>query len=195
MVTNPHVRLTVRDYLDIPEDDENRYELIDGELYMAPAPTWEHQESIGNLFSFLREFARANGLGRVVASPIDVYLSEEDVFQPDIVFVSAERLGVIHSSGVHGAPDLVIEMLSPSTELRDLTLKRERYEMFGAREYWLADPFAKTITVLRARDGRFEQVGVFAEGMTAEGMTIETSLLPGLRVDVSAVFDYYVPQS
>lgn len=195
MVTNPHVRLTVRDYLDIPEDDENRYELIDGELYMAPAPTWEHQESIGNLFSFLREFARANGLGRVVASPIDVYLSEEDVFQPDIVFVSAERLDVIHSSGVHGAPDLVIEMLSPSTERRDLTLKRERYEMFGAREYWLADPFAKTITVLRARDGRFEQVGVFAEGMTAEGMTIETSLLPGLRVDVSAVFDYYVPQS
>lgn len=190
MVTNPHVRLTVRDYLDIPEDDENRYELIDGELYMAPAPTWEHQESIGNLFSFLREFARANGLGRVVASPIDVYLSEEDVFQPDIVFVSAERLGVIHSSGVHGAPDLVIEMLSPSTERRDLTLKRERYEMFGAREYWLADPFAKTITVLRAKDGRFEQVGVFTEGMT-----IETSLLPGLRVDVSAVFDYYVPQS
>ena len=189
MVTKPRTRLTVRDYLAIPEDDENRYELIDGELYMAPAPTWEHQESIANLVSTLRDFVRANGLGRVVASPVDVYLSNEDVFQPDIVFVSVERLDIIHRSGVHGAPDLVVEMLSPSTERRDLTIKRERYEMFGVREYWLADTIGKTITVLRARDGVFELVGVFGEGMT-----VETPLIPGLVVDVSEVFDYYVPQ-
>ena len=188
MVTNPRVRLTVQDYLDIPEEDENRYELIDGELYMAPAPTWEHQESIGNLYSLLRDFVRANGLGRVVASPIDVYLSDEDVFQPDIVFVSVERLDIIHSSGVHGAPDLVIEMLSPSTEQRDLNVKRDRYAMFDVKEYWLADPIARTIAVLRLGDGAFEQIGVFVEGMT-----VETPLMPGLRVDVSAVFDYYVP--
>lgn len=189
MVTKPQARLTVQDYLAIPEDDENRYELIDGELYMAPAPTWEHQESIGNLYSALRDFVRANGLGRVVASPIDVYLSDEDVFQPDIVFVSTDRLDIIHSSGVHGAPDLVIEMLSPSTEQRDLTIKRERYEMLDVKEYWLANPVAKTISVLRLRDGAFEHIGVFTEGMT-----VETPLLPGLRVDVSSVFDYYVPQ-
>lgn len=189
MVTNPSVRLTVRDYLDIPEEDENRYELIDGELYMAPAPSWEHQESTVNLVSILRAFVRANELGRVVASPIDVYLSNEDVFQPDIVFVSVERLNLIRSSGVHGAPDLVVEVLSPSTERIDRTLKAERYAMFGAKEYWQADPIAKTITVLRARNGAFERTGVFTEGMT-----VETPLLPGLRVDVSAVFDYYVPQ-
>ena len=188
MVTKPRTRLTVRDYLAIPEDDENRYELIDGELYMAPAPTWEHQESIGNLFFVLRGFVRANGLGRVVPSPVDVYLSNEDVFQPDIVFVSVERLDIIHSSGVHGAPDLVIEMLSPGTARRDRILKRERYEMFDVGEYWQADPIARTITVLRLQNGKFEIVGVFGEGMT-----VETPLLPGLRVDVSAVFDYYVP--
>ena len=189
MVTNPRVRLTVRDYLDIPEEDENRYELINGELYMAPAPSWEHQESIGNLYSILRAFARANGLGRVVASPLDVFLSDEDVFQPDIIFVSIERLNIVRSNGVHGAPDLVIEMLSPGTERIDRTLKSERYEMFDVREYWQANPIAKTILVLRARDGAFERVGLFTEGMT-----LETPLLPGLRVDVSAVFDYYVPQ-
>ena len=189
MVTNPRVQLTVRDYLDIPEEDENRYELINGELYMAPAPSWEHQESIGNLYSILRAFARANGLGRVVASPLDVFLSDEDVFQPDIVFVSIERLNIVRSNGVHGAPDLVIEMLSPGTERIDRTLKSERYEMFDVREYWQANPIAKTILVLRARDGAFERVGLFTEGMT-----LETPLLPGLRVDVSAVFDYYVPQ-
>ena len=189
MVSNPRVRLTVQDYLDIPEEDENRYELIDGELYMAPAPTWEHQESIGNLYSVLREFVRANELGRIVASPIDVYLSDTDVFQPDIVFVSIERLNIIHSSGVHDAPDLVIEMLSPSTEQRDLTIKRERYAMFDVKEYWLANPIAKTITVLRLRDSAFELIGVFTEGTT-----LETPILPGLHVDISAVFDYYVPQ-
>ena len=188
MVTNPSVRLTVRDYLDIPEEDENRYELIDGELYMAPAPSWEHQSSSYNLTLTLGGFVSENGLGVVRYAPVDVYLSEEDVFQPDIVFVSNERLDIIRSSGVHGAPDLVVEVLSPSTERIDRTLKAERYAMFGAKEYWQADPIAKTITVLRARDGAFEQAGVFTEGMT-----VETPLLPGLQVDVSEVFDYYVP--
>ena len=189
MVTNPRVRLTVRDYLDIPEEDENRYELINGELYMAPAPSWEHQRNKGKLFSVLEGFVYSNRLGEVADAPLDVYLSDEDVFQPDIVFISNERLGIIRSDGIHGAPDLVIEVLSPGTERIDRTLKSERYEMFDVREYWQANPIAKTILVLRARDGAFERVGLFTEGMT-----LETPLLPGLRVDVSAVFDYYVPQ-
>ena len=190
MVTNPQVRLTVRDYLSIPEDDENRYELIDGELYMAPAPSWEHQDTVGNIYVALREFVHTDGLGRVTIAPVDVYLSDEDVFQPDIIYISIERLDIIHPNGVHGAPDLVVEVLSPGTERRDKTLKSARYAMFDVREYWQADPVAKTIAVLRARDGVFERVGVFGEGMT-----LETPLLPGLRVDVSAVFDYYVPQA
>ena len=189
MVTNPDVRLTVQDYLNIPEEDENRYELINGELYMAPAPSWEHQESSGNLYSILRAFVLANLLGRVVYSPIDMFLSDGDVFQPDIVFISNERLGIIHSDGIHGAPDLVIEVLSPGTERIDRTLKSERYEMFDVSEYWQANPIAKTILVLRARDGAFERVGLFTEGMT-----LETPLLPGLRVEVSEVFDFFVPQ-
>ena len=188
MVTNPDVRLTVQDYLNIPEEDENRYELINGELYMAPAPSWEHQESSGNLYSILRAFVLANLLGRVVYSPIDMFLSDGDVFQPDIVFISNERLGIIHSDGIHGAPDLVIEVLSPGTERIDRTLKSERYEMFDVSEYWQANPIAKTILVLRARDGSFERVGLFTEGMT-----LETPLLPGLRVDVSEVFEFFVP--
>ena len=189
MVTNPDVRLTVQDYLNIPEEDENRYELINGELYMAPAPSWEHQKSTITLATLLDNFVSDTGLGEVVASPIDVYLSDEDVFQPDIVFISNERLGIIHSDGIHGAPDLVIEVLSPGTERIDRTLKSERYEMFEVSEYWQANPIAKTILVLRARDGAFERVGLFTEGMT-----LETPLLPGLRVDVSEVFDFFVPQ-
>ena len=188
MVTNPDVRLTVQDYLNIPEEDENRYELINGELYMAPAPSWEHQKSTIKLSTLLDNFVSDAGLGEAVASPIDVYLSDEDVFQPDIVFISNERLGIIRSDGIHGAPDLVIEVLSPGTERIDRTLKSERYEMFDVSEYWQANPIAKTLLVLRARDGAFERVGLFTEGMT-----LESPLLPGLRVDVSEVFDFFVP--
>ena len=190
MVSKPRTRLTVQDYLAIPEEDENRYELIDGELYMVPGPSWEHQSNSYNLAFTLGGFVSQNRLGIIRYSPLDMYLSDEDVFQPDIVFISNERLNIIQSDGLHGAPDLVIEVLSPGTERRDLVLKRERYEMFDVREYWLTDPIAKTITVLRLRGGAFEHIGVFTEGTT-----LETPILPGLRVDVGAVFDYYVPQS
>ena len=140
MVTNPQVRLTVRDYLDIPEDDENRYELIDGELYMAPAPSYDHQSGSYNLTLILGGFVSASRLGVLRYSPFDVYLSDGDVLQPDIVFISNDRLHIIHSDGLHGAPDLVVELLSPGTERIDRTLKRERYEKFGVGEYWLVGP-------------------------------------------------------
>ena len=189
MVTKPRTRLTVQDYLAIPEDDENRYELIDGELYMAPGPSWDHQSGSFNLTLALGSFVSENRLGVIRYSPLDMYLSDVDVFQPDIVFISNERLGIIHPDGLHGAPDLVIEVLSPGTERIDRTLKHERYELFDVKEYWRADPATKTITVFRARNGAFEHIGVLGEGTT-----IETPLLPGLRVDVSTIFDYYMPQ-
>ena len=188
MVTNPQVRLTVQDYLSIPEEDENRYELIDGELIVLYSHSWVHQSVLGNLSSLLYKSVRAEKMGNTVAGLLDVFLSEYDVFHPDLLFISNERRSIIHSDGLYGAPDLVIEVLSAETEQRDLTVKRERYEMFDVKEYWLAAPIAKTITVLRSKDGKFEWVGVFTEGMT-----IETPQLPGLQVDVSAVFDYYVP--
>lgn len=189
MVVETRTGLTVQDYMAIPEDDENRYELIDGVLYMAPGPSWDHQSGSFNLTLTLGSFVSENRLGVIRYSPLDMYLSEVDVFQPDLVFISNERLGIIHRDGLHGAPDLVIEILSPSTERIDRTLKQERYELFGVKEYWRADSIAKTITVFRARNGTFEHIGVFGEGAT-----IETPLLPGLRVDISEVFDYYMPQ-
>ncbi len=188
MVTDPRVRLTVQDYLDIPEEDENRYELIDGELVVLSSHSWIHQDILGNLMLMLHDFVRSEKIGESVPGLLDVFLSEHDVFHPDLLFISNERRRIIRSNGLHGAPDIVIEILSPETERRDLTVKRERYEMFDVREYWQVNTTAETITVLRSKDGKFEQVGVFGEGEA-----VETPLLPGLRVDVSAVFDYYVP--
>ena len=189
MVTKPKMRLTVRDYLAISDDDENRYELIDGRLFVLSSHSWIHQDVLGNLMLILHNFVCSEKIGESVTGLLDVFLSEYDVLHPDFLFISNERRGIIHSDGLHGAPDLVVEVLSPGTERIDRTVKSERYAMFDVSEYWQANPIAKTITVLRARGGVFECAGVFTEGMM-----LETPLLPGLLVEVDKVFDYYVPQ-
>ena len=105
MATNPQVRLTYQDYLDLPESDD-RYELIDGELRMVPAPMPDHQDFLGELYVIVRTFVGENSLGRVFFAPLDVVLSEDDVFQPDLIFVSNERLNIITRQNVVGAPGL-----------------------------------------------------------------------------------------
>ena len=184
MATNPQVRLTYRDYLALPESDD-RYELIDGELYVAPTPIPEHQIFVYYLAKVIEEFVTRHRLGRMIISPQDVVLSEDIVVQPDIMFVSNERLHIIKwGHYVHGAPDLVVEVLSPSTERFDRTVKRERYARFGVREYWIADIVGRTIEMNVASGDKFEVVGVYGEGDM-----FESPLLAGLEVDISSVFE------
>lgn len=182
-MANRSVRYTYRDYINLPESEEKRYELIDGELYMAPAPTPAHQIIVGRLFRVLIEFVEAHDLGSVIFSPLDVVLSEEDVLQPDVIYVSTDREGIITERNIRGAPDLVIEVLSPGTADRDRTIKRARYLKFGVREYWMVDPQARTIEVLKAGQTEFESVRVYPGGTTATSPVLE-----GLRVSVDAVF-------
>lgn len=120
-------------------DDGNRYEIIDGELCVTPAPRPLHQEMVGRLLETLRPFVRVHGLGRVYPGPIDVLLAEGDYLTPDLVFVRQEQLPTVTDRGVESPPDLVIEVISPSTALRDRGLKRERYARFGVPEYWVVD--------------------------------------------------------
>ncbi len=184
MATNTQARLTYQDYFDLPESDD-RYELIDGELYMAPTPIPEHQIFLFYLTKVIEEFVTKHELGRVIISPQDVILSEDIVLQPDMMFVSNERMHIIRwGQYVQGAPDLVVEVLSPSTSRHDRTLKRERYAKFGVREYWIADIRAKTIEVNVLGDGNFTVAGLFGEGEP-----IESPLLPGLKIDISDVFE------
>ena len=183
MATNTQARLTYQDYFDLPESDD-RYELIDGELYIVPAPVPEHQDFLGELYVVIRAFVRENRLGRVFFAPLDVVLSEDDVLQPDLIFVSSERPHVITNRNVMGAPDLVVEVLSPSTAQRDKTLKRKMYAKFGVREYWIADIVGRTIEVNVSSGDKFEVMGVYGEGDT-----FESPLLPGLEVNVSGVFE------
>lgn len=173
---------TYQDYLETPDDV--RYELIDGELLvMEPAPATSHQRVAVNLAVLLAPFAREQGLGEVFIAPTDVYLSETNVLQPDLLFVSAARSSIVTERDVHGAPDLVIEIASPATALRDRNVKMEVYARHGVAECWLVDPAAATIETFRSEDGRMAATGRY--GRTD---TFATPLLPGLTIDPRKVF-------
>ena len=182
-MVNPNVRLTYQDYVNLPESDDKRYELIDGELYLVPSPTPAHQTSLQNLFKKLDDFVQSGRLGRVFVAPLDVVLSNEDVLQPDILYISSRRENIITEINIQGAPDLVVEILSPGTADRDRTIKRARYFVHGVQEYWMVDPQAKTIEVLTAGQDDFETVGVYAEGTSLASPTLE-----GLVIQLQGIF-------
>ena len=172
---------TYADYLETPDDV--RYELINGELIMAAAPTVRHQR-VGMRFSNrMGPFVEANGLGELFAAPTDVYFSDTNVLEPDLIFISAARARIIGEANIQGAPDLVVEIASPSTEGRDRGVKQELYALFGVLEYWRADPLTHTVEVLRLENGRFVSQGIY--GPTD---TLTTPLLPGLVIDLKEIF-------
>lgn len=156
------VRFTYQDYLHIPED--KRYEIINGDLHMTPAPLITHQKVSGNIYKALSHFVNNQKLGEVLYAPVDVVLSEEDVVQPDILFITQERLDILTDKNVRGAPDLVIEVLSPSTREWDREFKRKLYEKFGVREYWIVDLNAQSIEILQMTDEGFKTTRVYTQG-------------------------------
>ena len=183
MVTKkPKVRYTYEDYCQLPDD--RRYELIDGEFYeMSPAPSSVHQRTVLKLARLLADWVDQHGLGEVFIAPFDVLLSLWDTLQPDILFVAADRQHIITARACEGPPDLVVEVLSPSTSRRDLVLKRERYARFGVREYWLVDPVARSIEVLTWQEGAFHSQGIYA----GDSMPV-SAVLPGFAFRADAIF-------
>ncbi len=173
---------TVADLDVLPQDQPgDRHEIIDGVVFVTPSPVPFHQSVSIEFSSELREVVRRGRLGRIYTAPIDVQFSERDRAVPDIAFVSRERLGIVGPVRIDGAPDLIVEILSPSTRRRDTTTKRALYERYGVREYWLIDPIARTVTVDVLRGGRYELLPQF------DGV-LRSAVLPGLAIEVAAVF-------
>lgn len=142
-------RWSYDEFARLPSHDGNRYEIIAGELHVTPAPRTPHQGVLTRLVSLLHGFVEAHDLGWVLPGPVDVLFAEGDYLEPDLVFVRRERRGIISERGIEGAPDLVVEILSPSTEARDRGIKRDRYLHYGVPEYWIVDPDAKRIEIHR----------------------------------------------
>ncbi len=175
-------KFTYEDYAKTPEGE--RYELMDGELIMAAAPNMAHQNAqsiIGGEFYVL---VRDRNLGWVYFSPTDVYLSDTDVVQPDLLFISRARSHIRTGKNIRGAPDLVVEILSPSTSANDWGYKKDLYARHGVKEFWLVDPYAKQVIVMLLKDGSYEIVGVYREDDTLRSPTLE-----GFELDLSRVFD------
>ena len=136
---------TYEDYLKI--DDDSQYELIGGKLILVPSPRTIHQRISRKLSGFIGGFVDKNNLGELLCAPTDVLLSETEKPQPDILFISKERLDIITEMNIQGAPDLVVEILSPSTGKNDRVEKSRMYYKHGVKEYWIVDPDHKTIEV------------------------------------------------
>jgi Uma2 family endonuclease len=180
------LRYTYDDYLLFPEDGM-RHEIIGGEHYVTAAPSRKHQIAVGNLHRILATFIYERRLGRLYPGPLAVVLSNEDVVEPDLLFISQERSAIEQDRGAFGAPDLVIEVLSPFTRRTDENLKRRLYEASGVREYWIVDPLQETVEVhLPAESGEYR---VAAELSAGAGDVLATPLLPGLAVPLERIFE------
>jgi Uma2 family endonuclease len=175
------IKFTYQDYLLLPED--KRYEIIEGELIMVPSPGFSHQSASGNLGFLLRQFIREKRLGIVLNAPMDVVLSQENIVQPDIIFIFKKRMDIITEKNIQGAPDLVIEILSPNTKKKDSILKRKLYAKFGVREFWLVDPQEEEVEVLILKKRGFEQIGLYRKGQI-----LTSPLLPGLKIPLQELF-------
>lgn len=175
------VRFPAADIWDAP-DNGKRYEVIDGELCVSSPPDWKHQLTLNNLNVRVTVWVQARRLGYVVTAPTGVVLDDENGVQPDLLFVSNERAQIITRRGVEGAPDLVVEVLSPSTERRDRGLKLHRYAKAGVPHYWILDPEGPRIEERVLGEDGYRLVGTFGPGET-----FRPSLFPGLEIPLDEI--------
>ena len=180
------IPFTYADYKSLPEAMDRRYELMDGELCLVPAPTTLHQFVSQNIEVLLVAHVRAARCGTVLHAPVDVVLGEgdeRDVLQSDVVFVSRERASIVTLAEVDGAPDLVIEILSRGTKTRDRGYKRTRYERARVREYWIVDPDRETVDVFRLGPEGFAPAAHYRRGDE-----LACAVVPGLSLPVDEIF-------
>jgi len=152
MQTEVKRKVSAAEYEKLPEGPPQQ--LIEGELIMSLAPSFNHQSIVLEIASLLKNYVIGHNLGHVNISPIDVFLKDDEVYQPDIIFISNERENII-SDKVKGSPDLVVEVLSPSTAYYDLVHKKNIYEETGVKEFWVVDPEGKGIEVYENINGKF----------------------------------------
>ena len=174
-------KFTYEDYLKTSDDE--RYELLDGELIIMPAPSIAHQHVAMKLGTRLDTFVEGGNLGVVYSAPTDVVLSETDVVQPDLLFISLEWAHIVTPANIQGAPDLIVEIRSDSIAERDETLKRKLYAERGVKEYWLVDPESMTITVLCLGEGGYAE-----EAAPSMGQTLTSPTLESFSVNLDEIF-------
>ena len=174
-------KFTYADYAKLPAGAP--YQLIGGELVLSPAPETEHQRTARKLTTRMAVFAEDHDLGEVFDAPTDVYFNEEETYQPDILFVPWDREKIIEKGRINGAPDLVVEVLSPTTAKADLTSKFEIYERYGVKEYWIIDPEDNSVKVYLHSEGRLALI----QAVCGHGL-VKSQVLAGFTVEADYLF-------
>jgi Uma2 family endonuclease len=179
------VKYTYEDLQTFPEGDGKRYEIIDGDLLVTPSPMTRHQRVLGNFHWWVRSYLEEAPIGEVFFAPFDVVLSDVNVVEPDLLFLSNARLDRLTQKNAQGAPDLVVEVLSESTRRTDAVRKRKLYERVDVLEYWIVDPELETVKVYRKAGDRFARP---IELSSEAGDTLTTPLLPGFKAPLAKLF-------
>ncbi len=171
---------TDQDFAELPEG--TLAELLEGEIFMVPAPIPEHQRISGKLYAFLLQYVERKNLGEIFFSPIDVFLDEHNVVQPDLVYISEEKRSIIGEKRIEGAPDWIAEILSEGNAYHDLKTKKKLYERHGVAEYWIVDPMERSVEVYRNGESGFKLITASTSGK------IESSVLDGFSVEIDRIF-------
>jgi Uma2 family endonuclease len=182
---SPPVRVVLTyDDLRATPDDGRRYEIMEGELAVTPAPSTTHQRISRNLEFVLHAYVTQHELGEVLDAPVDVILDRTTVVEPDLVFVARARASIITERAIEGPPDLVVEILSPSTEQRDRGAKQQLYGRYGVQHYWRVDPVARSLTELVLSGASY----VLRATHLADAEPFRSALFPDLAVDLATIF-------
>lgn len=177
-----HRPLTVHDYRELPELGQ-RYQLVEGDFHMAPAPNRYHQIYVGKIYHAIESYLELHPIGKAYVAPFDVYLTDLNVYQPDVSYFSQQRYSYLTKEGAKGAPELVVEVLSPASVHLDLGLKKEIYTRTGVREYWVVDPETFLVKVyLLAQNSQTPVLTLDKTG------TLTSALLPEFSLPLSKVF-------
>ena len=182
VITAP--KITVKEFFEMDLEEGYYYELINGIIVKKQAPKPIHQNASMNLSRILSNYVFENKLGKLFASPIDIFFDDYNNTQPDILFIKKERDFIITDRGIEGSPDLIVEILSPSSFKRDKKEKFELYMQFGVQEYWIVDPYYKSIEVFVLENNKY----VLAFEASEAGI-IQSKVLEGLSLEISTVFE------
>ncbi|MBC7920735.1 MAG: Uma2 family endonuclease [Ferruginibacter sp.] len=183
METIQTARYTYADYRSLDVDDNYLYELIDGELVKKSAPSPQHQLISGNLYSLLKSFVVAKQAGKVLYAPVDVFVDDYNAPQPDLLYISQTHLEYITPDGIFGPPDLVVEIVSPTSISRDYVKKLRIYERFGVAEYWIVNPNYRSVEVYQLINQEYNLVS-----SAVETGKVQSKVLTGLELNINEVF-------
>lgn len=177
-------KYTYADYRELDVDDNLLYELLNGDLVKKSAPSPQHQRTVRKLTRQMENFIEGKSLGEVFFAPIDVFLDDYNVPQPDLIFISEAKKGIITQDGIMGVPDLVVEVISPSSWRRDRFEKMKLYKKYEVPEFWLIDPQNKSIEVFTYADNDFD---VFSLGVETD--EVQSKILEGFTIKVKTIFE------